>query len=146
MAKKPAITGLARPEGIIDDVVGPLGNKAVKRVRQSVRRAVKANTAWKNVAQKGVKSHYAPARAKSIKRYELAREEFVRAEQQASRLKAGVKPTYKGQAKNARYIANRNVPEMAGVQEKYYRAYMQERAAMASRAAKRAKSRAAKRK
>lgn len=141
MAKKPAITGLARPQGIIDDIVGPLGTKAVKRVRQSVRRAVKANTAWKNVAQKGAKSHYAAARTKSLKRYDLAREEFVRAEQQASRLKAGVKPTYKGQAKNARYIANRNVPEMSGVQERYYRAYMQERDAMAARAAKRAKLR-----
>jgi len=145
MAKKPAIDGLARPQGIIDDIVGPLGTKAVKRVRQSVRRAVKANTAWKNVAQKGVKSHYPAARAKSIRRYELAREEFVRAEQQASRLKAGVKPTYKGQAKNARDIANRNLPEMGKVQEKYYRAYMQERDAMAARAAKRAKLRARKR-
>lgn len=30
--RKPAITGIARPEGIIDDVVIPLGRKAVKKV------------------------------------------------------------------------------------------------------------------
>jgi Fe-S cluster biosynthesis and repair protein YggX len=43
MAKKPAITGLARPEGIIDDLFAPLGKQAVKRTRQAVRGYIKQN-------------------------------------------------------------------------------------------------------
>lgn len=42
MARKSPITGLARPEGIIDDVIGAAGKAAVKTYRQNTRRIIKA--------------------------------------------------------------------------------------------------------
>ncbi len=45
-AKKPAITGLGRPAGIIDDVFLPLGEAAVKRVRKLAQNAAKEEDRW----------------------------------------------------------------------------------------------------
>ena len=39
--RKPAITGMARPEGLLDDVLGKLGKSAVGGVRRDVRASIK---------------------------------------------------------------------------------------------------------
>ena len=49
MAKKPAITGLARPEGILDDVVYPIVQKAARKVGQVSFTSKKITRAAKNV-------------------------------------------------------------------------------------------------
>ena len=41
-ARKPAITGIARPQGIVDDLFGPLGKKAVRRVTKLAENAALA--------------------------------------------------------------------------------------------------------
>ena len=41
-ARKPAITGLGRPEGLLDDIFAPLGKKAVGELRKVARKEVKA--------------------------------------------------------------------------------------------------------
>ena len=71
MAKKPAITGLARPEGIIDDLFAPLGKKAVKRTRQAVRGYIKQNNRVINSKKLNTFD------AKEKRAFERAREEFV---------------------------------------------------------------------
>jgi len=145
--RKPAIANLARPEGIIDDVVGPLGKKAVGRVRQSVRRAVKAQNRYFNVADASQKNakNAKNAMRKNYNQSNLAKEEFIRADQ-AVRIKArGNKPTYRGQATGARAVVEKNAaPREAEL--KYYKAFREEKAAMAKRAAKRAAARTPKKK
>ena len=41
-SRKPAITGIARPQGIVDDLFGPLGKKAVRRVTKLAENAALA--------------------------------------------------------------------------------------------------------
>lgn len=48
MARKSPITGLARPEGLIDDVIGAAGKAAVKTYRQNTRRIVKSQRTLSN--------------------------------------------------------------------------------------------------
>jgi len=71
MARKPAITGLARPEGIIDDLFAPLGKKAVKRTRQAVRGYIKQNNRVINSKKLNIFD------AKEKRAFERAREEFI---------------------------------------------------------------------
>ena len=40
--RKPAITNVARPEGFVDDLFGPLGKKAVSRVTKMAENAARA--------------------------------------------------------------------------------------------------------
>jgi hypothetical protein len=146
-ARKPAITNLARPEGVIDDVVGPLGKKAVGRVRQSVRRAVKAQNRYFNVAGAITKSSQRSRAAvrKNFNMSDLAKEEFARADLQARMMAAGNKGTYRGQARGARAVVQTNtVPRSSEL--KYYKAFHEEKRAMAARKAKRAAARTPKKK
>lgn len=52
-ARKPAITGLARPQGIVDDVVVPLAKKAIKAV--SGKKSVPSRNATKKMITAGKK-------------------------------------------------------------------------------------------
>jgi Fe-S cluster biosynthesis and repair protein YggX len=71
MAKKPAITGLARPEGIIDDLFAPLGKKTVKRSRQLVRGYIKQNNRVINSKKLNTFD------AKEKRAFERAKEDFL---------------------------------------------------------------------
>ena len=42
MARKSPITGMARPEGIIDDVIAPVSRALAKEYRQNTRRIIKS--------------------------------------------------------------------------------------------------------
>jgi len=46
--RKPAIDGLARPQGILDDFAKPLGKAATSRLRRAVRGAIKAEKTKNN--------------------------------------------------------------------------------------------------
>lgn len=55
--RKPAITGIARPAGIVDDLFGPLGKKAVSRVTKLAEKAAlaerKGEKAWAKYQRTG---------------------------------------------------------------------------------------------
>ena len=146
--RKPAIANVARPEGIIDDVVGPLGKSAVSRVRQSVRRAVKAQNRYFNVTDSSIKgsANSKSAIKRNMRMGDLAKEEFARAGQQAKiKARQGGTGTYSGQARGARAVVEKNaVPR--DLELKYYKAFNEERRVVAARKAKRAAARVSKKK
>ena len=69
--RKSPITGLARPEGIIDDIFAPLGKAVIGTSRRRVRRYIKEAG---RVANRGAES---TASAAERKAYERAKEYYV---------------------------------------------------------------------
>ena len=63
MAKKPAITGLARPEGILDDVVYPIVQKAAKKVKARGVEELMRTKRIESYAQKGNKAYRSSEKA-----------------------------------------------------------------------------------
>jgi len=71
-ARKPAITGLGRPEGLIDDVFAPLGEAAVKRVRKLAQNAAKEEDRWIKSIGRGPSDN-----GRALGKQQLVVEEFI---------------------------------------------------------------------
>lgn len=126
-AKKPAITGLGRPAGIIDDVFAPLGEAAVKRVRKLAQSAAKEEDKWIKSIGRGPSDN-----GRALGKERLVVEEFIAKNQGIS-------------LKEARNFASKAPRGKAGVRNSAYnnaqKAIKEERAALAKKtAARRAKN------
>jgi len=72
--RKPAIDGLARPQGILDDFAKPLGKAATSRLRRAVRGAIKAENSKANT--KDYKK-YLGRMDREFNKRAMARQEFI---------------------------------------------------------------------
>jgi hypothetical protein len=119
--RKPAITGLGRPAGIIDDVFAPLGEAAVKRERKLAQSAAKEEDRWIKSIGRGPSDN-----GRALGKQQLVAEEFIAKNQGIS-------------LKEARNFANKAPRGKKRVVNSSYKSSQQaikeERAALAKKAA-----------
>ena len=137
-SRKPAITGLGRPAGILDDIFAPLGKKVVGELRKVARKEVKA---YKPVIYRTEKEAGKVHFSKDGGIYSKIEHGYGMKEKYAKN------PATRREVLEHRSTIERAVKKQTGVGNKKAeniaaKIQMEERAAVAKRAKKRAEARA----